>query len=193
MRKALLALFFVTGIPAWAVPIYFTFSGTITGTFNGSPITNEPFVFNATADTTNIGTDVGFRSVMNDSVTLSLLGNDYTVTTPTLTSVFHGGGGRPVLYNSTENAAIVDGPSNSIFTGWDLLSSLGPITDTGVIQVFGSPVHTSGGNLVYEDNFDATLTFNAEVAPEPSTLGFALLGFGALAALRRRGRLPISL
>ena len=80
------------------------------------------------------------------------------------------------------------GVSSDALLGYNLATSIGPITDAGGVGYpFGLFVITSGGNLSFDENIGSgTATFTATASvPEPAIL--SLLGAG-LWSLSRRSR-----
>ena len=68
---------------------------------------------------------------------------------------------------------------------------IGPVTGEGSLsQWTDSPVHTSGGVLVFDANPLVPATFRATFIPEPGAVGLAVAGLVGIGAVlcRRRGR-----
>jgi hypothetical protein len=87
-------------------------------------------------------------------------------------------------------ADLFNGPVDSAFATWDMLTSIGPITGSGsLIQWDSEPVVTSGGILAF-NTASTSATFEASVGalaiPEPETYALMMAGLGLLGFVARR-------
>ena len=177
---------------AQAELITFTHEGLGGGSIGGDLFAPSEFVITAVGDTDDrelfpIGVgwfiDHTFASIWIDGV------GSFDFLVPTRTFVnnelfpeigvvgfAHGGGMGNDLF---------DGPADPAFASWDMLSSIGPISNDGFLLQWdaGPPIETTGGTLVF-DTASTPVTFTA-VIPAPSVLAaFSVAGLG----LRRRRR-----
>lgn len=93
---------------------------------------------------------------------------------------------QAVGFSRIGGSDLFDGPFGvAVFSTWDMLSSIGPISGGGQLLQWADGVNTSGGVLDFDDaELTGGVTFTAVVVPAPSAA--ALLAFGGIAATRRR-------
>jgi hypothetical protein len=119
---------------------------------------------------------------------------DFTVTWPATQLEVHNNNGS-IVFGRYNGAYLFSGPTNSVFSNWDMLTGIGPISGTGSLYQWnqGEPWVTTAQNriLIFDTDLTGNMasTFTAIVVPEPSTYA-ALCGLAALvfAAYRRRNR-----
>lgn len=184
-------LLLATGMAA-AVPITYVFEGTFAGgSLDGLPFQDESFILTIQADTDNIESFPEGFSVDNHAVTLQIRGMELEVLSNTITYV-NNTVGVVGFGNDDLQLDLLIGPFDSVFSAWDLSSSLGPVTNNAFISEFGTPLAIQGGNLEVAD-FETILTFTATVEgtseiPEPATTLTSGAGLALLALYRRRRR-----
>jgi hypothetical protein len=197
LTVAVLGVIALTPFTASAELITFTHSGASgSGSIGGIPFSDQAFTITATGDTLNrqsfnFGGIVGFSidhaaaSIMIDNV------GTFDFVTPTRTFVNNTFDVVGFARAGIDGLDLYDGPFNAAFGGWDMLSSIGPISgDIRFFQWTESPVITSGGQLIFDDGA-TTGSFQAVVGavPEPSTLTlFSIAGVlvATVHAVRRR-------
>jgi hypothetical protein len=202
--KRILVVFALIGILggiALAAPITYTLSTTATGTLGASPFTDALVSVTLTGDTTNVTagpppyTDV----VVNPgSATVSVSGlgtgmfTDSIEIVDTLSDTAVLGGPAVLILDNTSGTGILL-QTGSVFTSYDLRSSLGPITGTGGVASGShmTPIFpTTAGNLTWAVGQSlGTSTFTASTVPEPTSLtlfSVGLLGLTGLCLRRKR-------
>ena len=164
--------------------ITFTYEGTGSGTLGGVAFPASAFTITALGDTNNrqpnpITFLPGTYQIDHDaaSITISGLGT-LTFLTHTLTFVNQSvsGVGFSRYYRD-----LFYGPTNSAFSSWDMLSSIGPISGSGrLLQWQTGPVETNFGTLVFDDADGIPATFEAvvgqSVVPAPSAIFLSAVG-----------------
>ncbi|MEZ6192943.1 MAG: hypothetical protein R3C45_16850 [Phycisphaerales bacterium] len=167
---------------ASASPITYIWEGSLSGSLAGNAFTAEPFVLTINTDTANIAPYANGLFVPNDSVTIDILSQTLTINSTTITYLNDDFDGITFSNDDLEYDILL--MFNPALDGFDLASPFGPLVvsppDTFVSSA-GTPLITSGGNLLIADNANATLTFTA--VPEPASA--ALLAVGGLVLIRR--------
>jgi hypothetical protein len=202
--KRILVVLAATGILggiASAAPITYSLSTTATGTLGASPFTDALVTVTLTGDTSNVTagpppfTDV----VVNPgSATVSVSGlgtgtfTDSIVIVDTLSDTTVLGGPAVLILDNTSGTGILL-QTGSVFTSYDLRSSLGPITGTGGVASGShmTPIFpTTAGDLTWAVGQSlGTSTFTASTVPEPASLtlfSVGLLGLTGLCLRRKR-------
>jgi hypothetical protein len=175
--------------------ITFTHTGAFgSGSIGGNPFSNQAFTITATGDTLDRQSFVSgfFIDHVTASITIDNVGT-FTFVTPTRTFVNNTSDLVGFSRAGIMGSDLYDGPVDSAFGSWDMLSSIGPISGgTGLSQWgdrFG-PVITSGGQLIFNDS-GTTGSFQGQVIPEPSAMtlfGIGTLGLVGHCGWRRRRR-----
>jgi hypothetical protein len=190
-------IFLGSGRQIEASPITYTLSTAASGTLGGSPFTNAAVTVTLTGDTANVAPGpVPFTDVLvnsgNATVDVSGIGTgaftDSIVIVDTLTDISIFGVPAVLILDNTTGTGILL-QTGSVFTTYDLRSSLGPLSGAGGVASgsHNTPIFpTTIGDLTWTVGQSlGTSTFTAVDTPEPGTLGF----FGAglvMVAWRRR-------
>jgi hypothetical protein len=193
--RCLAAAVALCGASVFAAPITFIYSGFGSGSLGGSAFAASAFTITALGDTTNkasCGGNCDFIDHDSASITIAGLG---TFGFNTATRTFFrddediagfsraGSGGLDLFYS----------PQTAALDGWDLVSSIGPISGNGQLLQWSSTfgdVLTTGGTLFFDDGRNDS-TFQAitgaTTVPEPTSMALAGLALlGCYAASRRR-------
>jgi hypothetical protein len=183
----------LASLGASATPITFIHSGFGSGTLAGTSFTSTAFTITASADTANVQSCSGSCSFIDhSSVSIDIAGlGVFDFLTATRTFFVDASDIVGFSRAGVNGLDLYNGPINAALDGYDLVSSIGPVSGIGQLLQWTSGfgvVDTNGGVLVFA-NGSSDGTFQAitkGTVPEPGTLalvGTLLLG---LAALRRR-------
>jgi hypothetical protein len=212
----LIAIGFVITTCSFAQQLILTQTGTGSGeikTLDGGGNWNAPiFTFTDAAFTLTSIVDTANRhelwtaqserygyAIHNSLVSIEIAGvGNFTVTYPGTQSIVNNLTGGFAFCRDEHGAEsdLFDGPADSAFLTWDMLTGIGPISGTGSLLQWGEIpwIYTSGGYLFFtsslSDHGAFPMTFTAQVAvPEPSACA-ALAGLGVLgfATYRKRHR-----
>jgi hypothetical protein len=196
-----LAVTVILSVIASAAPITYTLTTTATGTLGASPFTDALVSVTLTGDTSNVTagpppfTDV----VVNPgSATVSVSGigtgtfTDSIVIVDTLSDTTVLGGPAVLILDNTSGTGILL-QTGSVFTSYNLQSSLGPITGSGGVASGShmTPIFpTTAGDLTWAvgQSLGAS-TFTASTVPEPTSLtlfSVGLLGLTGVWFRRKR-------
>jgi hypothetical protein len=179
---------------AFGSTITFTDITAASGTIGSTSFTNDPITISAVGNTSSVQPiDHGVAGffIDNSSASIAIDGlGTFLFTTGTKFFVNNSSHLVGFSRSGVNGADLIDGPTNSAFSSWSMLGSIGPVTGGGVILQWNNvqcpscgplpPVVTSGGTLVL-DNASPDVTFSAHVVPEPGTFLFlttGLLGVG---------------
>ena len=182
-QLAVVALAAVSGT-AQAVPIQFVTSGAASGTLNGVAFSGG-FQINSFGDTSSrqaIAGGVFSIDHTSSFVTIEGIGQ-VQILSGTRTFVSQVGTG--IVGYSRGGASGLDlynGPSSSLFSTWDMTTSIGPVSGTGQLLQWGGGLNTDHGVLAFANGL-SDCTFTA-IVPAPAA-GLSLLG-GLMVATRRR-------
>lgn len=176
-----------------AAPIKFTYEGTASGRLDSNRFFDEHFLISGLGDTSNLYVAPSGAKMIDfelANVFIESLGT-LEFTTPIRSFLVAGG-----IDESMAGIGVVEPGMDLVFSGnhtelqsWDGLTSIGPLTGLGRVfqwDLSDNPVMTSAGRLRLNSAF-TDITFQAVVAPEPSTLALlAIVGCAATGYRRRR-------
>jgi len=182
-------LIFIVGIvsialywTAQASPAIYTLSGTGTGSLGAIPFSDAAFTITSTADTANI--EIGPPGVwlvpdLTATVSVSGIGSaTFTIPTENIINFEVGVAGITApdqsIILSIQNTAFISNNQN-LLQGYDLSSSVSPVTGT-TSTPFNVEFETTAG--AFSLSFVSSVTYQADIVPEPSI--YALLGMGVI-------------
>lgn len=187
----------LTPLIASAAPITFIHTGD--WYFSGSigydhRFISKRFTIIATGDTLNRQSYP--RGYFIEHTTASIAIDDvgvFTIAPPTRT-FFDDVSDLAGFAYTTHALALCVGPVSETLDGWDMLSSIGPVSGSiGLVRSGAYPVVTSSGQYIFFDGGSTQGTFQAVVGttaiPEPSSMtmfGIAALLLGTGSMVRRR-------
>jgi len=159
-------------LPLAAGPIYYTMTGSLSGTLGTAPVTGAAFTFVFNGDTTNIaGTNPLLNPAVSNSISIAGFGSgQFTQVIDVGVNPASGIGGFSGITTFEALTFHNDG-----FVGWDLATPIGPLTSASPFYAAGS-FTTSLGTLAITGA--QGLSFEATTVPEPATValtGLALL------------------
>ncbi len=175
---------------AMSVPIMFIHEGSGNGMIDGVSFVDAGFVITAFGDTdSKTETFPGVFLFDHTSASIAIAGVG-TFDFNQVTHSFYNSNSPVAGFSRTVLPGIIsdlfNGPYTPALAGWDMASSIGPISGEGEVlqwESFMVPVETTGGTLFFETDFDTEATFTA-IVPAPG--GAAVMAFGFVAAARRR-------
>lgn len=179
--------------------ITFTFSGNATGSLNGADFTGAPFMMTLVTDTDGVFQPFPrFPNILNTpNAALNFTINGLSGTFSDPFHVFRGGSGpRTSIGLSPQSGDDILDITNPTLATYNLKTAFGPLTQAppDFLNV-GEAYATSVGNLIFTNDRDASITFQATLppaaVPEPGAVALlisaAATGGGFL--LRHRQKL----
>lgn len=182
----LLALPLISATPARATLISFVHAGMGVGTLDGEPFSLRDFKITSVGDTDDRVFFFGSLKIPHQSSSILIAGlGTFDILTPTHTSVSNNSSTVQYTRSIKGGSALIVGPTNPVFSTWDMLGAVGPITGSGLLVQWGdpfAPIQTSGGVLYFDVGFSDT-TFQA--IPEPAMFGLCGVA-GLMLSMRKR-------
>ena len=175
-----LSVVFLISTSTYAASITFIHEGSGSGTLNGIAFEDLDFTITAYGDTNNVESyESGF--FINHSIATIEIDQLGTYTFDIGTRTFVNQSSQLVGFSraGSDGADLFNGPQDSSFATWDMLTSIGPVSGSGYLLQWYSGVATNGGDL-YFNNEDTNATFQAVVQPVPLPATFILFGTGLL-------------
>jgi hypothetical protein len=178
---------------AKATPITFTDKGMGSGSLAGKSFSDASFTISSMGDTTSRDSFAGGYFI--DNITASIIIDGLgTLNFTTGTRIFVNNSASIVGFSraGTNGADLFNGPIDSSFSTWDMLSSIGPIVGTGSLMQWWSDIVTDKGVLAF-NNGNSAVSFQATVGsanpvPEPATMFLMFVGLVGFAGTKLRRR-----
>ena len=166
--------------------ITYEISATVDGQLNGTDFVDTTVLFSAFADTDDIFTNSSGFGVLNieTMVDVDEIGSD--ILTNQTQTFFNTNNLRAGFGDITQSLALIF-VQNDEFEGWDLTSSIGPISGTPSFNALSS-FPTENGSFIIQSVSNASFTATL-VVPEPSNT--ILLGLVVASVFKRRRRITM--
>jgi hypothetical protein len=187
----LLASLFGAGF-ASAASITYTDSAIGSGTLGGTAFTNSLITMTFTGDTSNVSSPMAgiFENTVGTlMLNIASLGS---ATFTDATQAVSNQTGTLAGFGDNTSGDFIMGTHDPTFATYGLTTSIGPITNSSVIDA-GDPYETSQGELIFTSvgNATFTATLTSTSAPEPGSLVLVALGLGGVTAYVQRRRLAV--
>lgn len=185
---ATVALMLCNAALVQAGTITYTEQATATGTLGASAFNSALVTITFVGDTTNVVCAGGFCNVVVGTATLNVAGiGTATFITDTYQAFDNQGSIAAGIADWSLGASILD-TYDSVFASYDLMSAIGPVTDTSFIRPDVTFATDLGGfNMQSAGNSTFTATTGIGT-PEPATLALFGAGLAVLSLLRKRVR-----
>jgi hypothetical protein len=184
----IILLSFVTA-DAPADMVIFTHEGNGSGTLDGNPFSASNFVITALGDTDDRSSYLESWFIDHLSASISIDGvGDFDFLTGTRSFVNNFNQIAGFSRQGTDGLDLFNGPTDSQFAAWDMLSPIGPVSGSGkLIQWTSTPlINTTGGILIFNSDYSTNATFTMSVVPVPGAVLLGILGLGVVGVKLRR-------
>ena len=180
---AVLALTIVLLPTSSAQALTFIHEGVANGTLDAVPFGDSEFTISAVGDVRSSYSGGWYVDHTSASISIDGLGS-FDFITGTRTFVNNNSEIVGFSRAGSSGSDLFNGPTNSVFSTWDMLSGIGPIVGTGsVFQWTSNPQIVTTGGILILDSGESRARFTA-IVPEPSTCALAFTS--VCAAIRRR-------
>jgi len=177
-----------SAVCSYADIITITHTGVGSGTIGSIAVTDAAFTITDVGDTASRQSYLDGYSIDDTSASIDISGvGTFDFTTGTRTFVNNTFDEIGFSRAGIDGADLFDGPVNSAFGTWGMLTSIGPTDGTGsLLQWSLSPVDTTGGVLAFNDGSSDTVFTASVTVPEPSSLALLAVGLlGVVVSLAR--------
>ncbi len=177
-------------------PIVFTFQGSGDGFIGATTFSNAAFTITAAGDTMNRQSDTSYPFttlplywIDSDSASINISGVgtfDFISSTRTYVNELYAAVG--FSRGPGNGIDLFDSTTDSVFSAWDMQTSIGPRLENGTLLQWGSlfsSVDTTGGELFFQDGA-SPMTFQAVLVPEPGAVTIFLSLVTISTLIRRR-------
>lgn len=176
---------------ASATPITFIHSGSGSGDIDGTGFTSTSFTITATGDTDDRAS-LGYGYFIDHlSASINIFGvGSYDFALATRTFVNNSSYIVGFSRGGITGADLFNGPRDTVFTAWDMTTSIGPITGGGDLMQWWGGVSMDGGHTLSFNDGSTLTTFQATTGtapvPEPATMLLMGTGLAGLIGARRK-------
>lgn len=185
ITAAALAAHLMSPASVKAAPIMYQYSAIASGFLGGSPFVDDPVTITAIGDTTLVTESLPGIFFNDASATVTVTGIGSGAFTNATVAVANQNFVQVGVSDRDQNQAILFSRSNPAYATYDLTTAIGPLTGAQLFNP-GLDFPTTAGDFIL--NSVGTVTFQATIVPETSTITLAGVGGLVLMALVWRKR-----